>query len=163
MDLISFRGKNYPAFQAEGNAAQFTIPFAKKFCIGTGYDIGCAKEEWAFPGALPIDPVLDDKYDAMNLPDGKVDYIFSSHCLEHLDSWIDAIKYWTTKIRSGGILYLYLPSYEQEYWRPWNNTKHKHVLDADTIIGLLNHNGYKNVMVSRLDLNHSFTIVGEVV
>ena len=49
---IEYKGKEYPSFQAEGNASQFAIPFAKKVCIGYGYDIGYGKEEWKFPGEI---------------------------------------------------------------------------------------------------------------
>jgi len=76
MDLIEFEGEQYPAFQATGNAARFTLPFAKEFCHGEGYDIGCGKKEWALPGAIPVDLTIDDGYDATHLPDTKVDYIF---------------------------------------------------------------------------------------
>ena len=55
IDVISFKEHNYPAFQGKGNAAQFAIPFAKHVCTGKGYDIGCSKDEWKYPGAVPID------------------------------------------------------------------------------------------------------------
>ena len=55
MQTLEYKGDLYPEFQAQGNASQFAIPFAKHFCKGVGYDIGCCKKEWAFPGATPID------------------------------------------------------------------------------------------------------------
>lgn len=160
MNLITYNNKQYPKFQTEGFASQFTFSFAKHFCIGKGYDIGCNKSEWAFPGAIPIDLNFEDNWHAMNLPLDIVDYIFSSHCLEHLDNWVEAIEYWTTKIRSGGVLYLYLPDFSQEYWRPWNNNKHKHCLDKNHIKELLLRS-YTNIFVSGIDFNNSFTIVAE--
>ena len=60
MQVIEYRGKKYPEFQCQGNASQFAIPFAKHVCKGSGYDIGCMKIEWAFPGATPIDLEFDD-------------------------------------------------------------------------------------------------------
>ena len=33
MNLIEFNGKKYPSFQAEGFAAQYIFPFARKFWI----------------------------------------------------------------------------------------------------------------------------------
>ena len=93
MDTIKFNNEIYPAFQSEGNAAQFAIPFAKHICYGNGYDIGCMKKEWSFPESIPIDIDFDDEWDAYNLPAGNVDYIFSSHCLEHLPNWVDAMNY----------------------------------------------------------------------
>jgi hypothetical protein len=161
MDLIKFNQKYYPAFQAEGNASQFAIPFAKYFCKGKGYDIGCNRLEWAYPGSTPIDLNFQDPWEAYNLPEEKVDYIYSSHCLEHLSDWVAALDYWTSKIKDNGILFLYLPHYNQEYWRPWNNKKHKHVFTPQLINDYMLDKNYKNIFYSERDLNDSFMIVGE--
>jgi SAM-dependent methyltransferase len=158
---VEFNGKQYPQFQAEGNAAKYAIPFAKEVCIGEGYDIGCNRPEWAFPGAVLIDPAIN-QYDALNLPMGiEVDYIFSSHCLEHIPDWVRVLKYWLTKIKSGGTLFLYLPHYDQEYWRPWNNRKHVNVLTAEMITDFLKAEGCSNIFSSDRDLNHSFMVIAQ--
>lgn len=163
MDLVNFKGMNYPAFQSIGNAAQFAIPFAKYFCKGKGYDIGCNNSDWAFPGAIPIDLEIDDPYDALNLPSKNVDYIFSSHCLEHIPDWVNAMNYWTEHLKSpGGILFLYLPHFDQEYWRPWHNRKHINILSPEIIKSYMIDKGYQNIFASQRDLNHSFMIVGEL-
>jgi len=159
IEEIEFNGKKYPMFQSQGNASQFAIPFAKHFCYGDGYDIGCNRDEWKFPGAQAIDLIIDDKYDAFNLPDREVDYIFSSHCLEHLVDWVEAANLWTSKIKDGGTLFLYLPDYSQEYWRPWNNRKHVNVLTPEIIKDYMD-TKYDNVFVSGIDLNNSFMAVG---
>lgn len=162
---IAFKDNIYPAFQAEGYAAKFAIPFALEVIKPqgkTGYDIGCNRKEWALPGAMMIDPAVDGcNYHAMLLPEIKVDYIFSSHCLEHLQDWVRALDYWTTKLHEGGILFLYLPHPDQEYWLPWNNTKHIHILYPQMIAKYLRDKGFKNVMCSERDLNHSFIVIAE--
>jgi predicted SAM-dependent methyltransferase len=158
---LSYKGKLYPKFQDEGNASQFAIPFAKHFCHGVGYDIGCNRVEWALPGATPIDLIFDDDFDAFNLPDQLVDFIYSSHCLEHLDNWVDALDYWHTKLKTGGILFLYLPHYNQEYWRPWNNKKHKHIFTSQIITDYMTDRGYRRKFNSERDLNDSFMVVAE--
>lgn len=161
MKTIEFQKSFYPSFQSQGNASQFAIPFAKHFCVGVGYDVGCMKKEWSFPGSIPIDLDFNDPWNANNLPDDLVDYIFSSHCLEHVDDWISTLDYWYTKLNSGGILFLYLPDFSQKYWRPWNNKKHKHVFTPQIIKEYLEHKKYKNIFVSGVDLNNSFMCVGE--
>jgi SAM-dependent methyltransferase len=161
MDLIEYKGKIYPKFQTIGYASQFAIPFAKHFCIGEGFDIGCNRIEWAFPGSIPIDLNFNDGWDAYNLPKDSVDYIYSSHCLEHLPDWVDALDYWKTKLKVGGILFLYLPDYAQTYWRPWNNFKHKHIFTPEIIEDYLSDRGYINIFKSERDLNNSFMVVGE--
>ena len=159
--MIEFNGKQYPDFQAEGNASQFAIPFAKKFCKGVGYDIGCNRVKWALPNSIPIDLNFKNGYDAYKLFGCNVDYIYSSHCLEHLPDWITALDYWTEKLKVGGILFLYLPHYNQEYWRPWNNRKHLHIFTSEIIKDYMISRGYINIFNSERDLNDSFMIVGE--
>ncbi len=161
MKLIKFKDKEYPMFQAKGNAAKFAIPFAKEVCSGKGYDIGCMKVEWAFPGSIPIDLDFGDEWDAYNLPDDDMDYIFSSHCLEHLPDWVEAMDYWYYHLKEGGILFLYLPDFSQQYWRPWHNRKHHHVFIPEIIKEYMIDRGYKNVFHSLADLNNSFMIFGE--
>jgi len=161
MQVVEYRGDLYPKFQTIGNASQFAIPFAKHLCYGRGYDIGCMKPEWAFPGAMPIDLDFDDPWHADNLPSEQVDYIFSSHCLEHVPNWSKTLLYWTEKIKSGGTLFLYLPHYDQKYWRPWNNKKHNHSFYPEMIVDFMLDNQYTNVFSSQRDLNHSFIVVGE--
>ncbi len=159
MEFVEFRGKRYPKFQAEGNASQFAIPFAKHFCKGTGYDIGYSREEWKFPGARGIDEVLNDGFHAMNLPGAGVDYIFSSHCLEHVDDWVATLEYWLKTIRPDGVLCLYLPDISQSYWRPWHNRKHRHVFTPEILKTFLEDHECTNIMVSGIDLNNSFMVV----
>lgn len=160
MELIIYKNKTYPKFQSEGNAAQFAIPYATHFCKGEGVDVGCMKSEWAFPGAHLVDPALND-YDALNFPYENLDYIFSSHCLEHLYDWVDVLDYWTSKLKQGGVLFLYLPDYSQEYWKPWNNRKHKNIFTSGIISDYMHASGYKNILQSGVDLNNAFMVVAE--
>lgn len=163
MKTIEHNGIEYPHIQATGNAARFAIPFATEFCVGTGYDIGCNRPEWAFPGAALIDPTLND-YHANKLPEGEVDFIFSSHCLEHVPDWVRTLDYWTSKIMVGGTLFLYLPHWDQTYWRPWNNTKHLHAFTPEIVGSYFKESkSWKNTFISEKDLNASFAIVSEKV
>jgi predicted SAM-dependent methyltransferase len=161
MNTIEYKNKKYPKFQNEGNASQYAIPFAKHFCKGYGYDIGCNRLSWAFPDARAIDLTFNDEWEAYNLPDTQVDYIYSSHCLEHLPDWVKALDYWTTKLKPKGVLFLYLPHYSQEYWRPWNNRKHLHIFTPEIIRDYLKDRGFTNIFNSERDLCNSFMVVGE--
>lgn len=157
--LIQFNKQIYPAFQASGNAARFVLPFATEWCKGKGYDIGCNRPEWAFPGAKMIDKTINDQYDATNLPDEKVDYIFSSHCLEHVYDWVRVLDYWMKHIKEGGTMFLYLPAYSQEYWRPWNNTKHVNILTPEMLNDYFKQKGVRFVKTTGADLNDSFSVI----
>lgn len=161
-DFIPFGQRLYPRFQSEGFASQFAIPFAKHVCKGVGLDIGCGKPEWAFPNAIQVDPEIAPWYSATELPKdpAKVDYIFSSHCLEHLDDWVGVLDCWSRKLNKNGVLFLYLPHYNQEYWRPWNNRKHKNIFTPQIIRDYMENRGYINIFNSERDLNDSFMIYG---
>ena len=161
INSVTFNNKSYPALQAEGNASQFAIPFATKVCSGFGYDVGCMKEEWAFPGAKAIDLEFNDPWDADHLPEKDPDYIFSSHCLEHIHDWVATMDYWYNRLNEDGVLFLYLPDYSQEYWRPWNNRKHCNVFTPNIIRDYMIHKNYKNLFVSGIDLNNSFMAMGQ--
>lgn len=163
IETIVFNGILYPKFQSKGNAAQFAIPYAKQVCLGKGVDVGCNRLEWSFPGSIPIDPTIDLRYDALNFPEyaNSLDYIFSSHCLEHLYDWVKVLDYWSSRLKSKGVMFLYLPDYTQEYWRPWNNRKHLNIFTSNILYDYFANNNYINIYKSEVDLNNSFMIMAE--
>lgn len=169
IETITFKNKEYPKFQSVGGASLWVREFAKQYCIGNGIDIGYSKTEWMYPGALGWDVKDNPERHAMNLPnhtkyiDGSTgwDYIHSSHCLEHVnENWHNVLDYWLTKIKVGGIIFLYLPHKSQEYWLPENNRKHIHSFTGKEIADYLRSLGHK-VIRSGVDLNNSFVVVCE--
>lgn len=153
----------YPDFIRRGNHTQYILPIAQKFCIGKGIDIGCGNSDWSFPGAQQCDITLAPPWnDATKLPcqDNSFDFIFSSHCLEHIPDYFLALNEWTRVLRKNGIIFLYIPSIDCEYWRPANNKKHRHIFRADDLRYDLNKLGYKPILISATDLAYSFAIVG---
>lgn len=159
-----FLDKEYPSFQTNGNAARFCMPFALEVCKGDGFDIGCNREEWCFPNAMPIDPAnFDPRFHAMSLPNKKVDFIFSSHCLEHVrENYADVLDYWASHIKPSGTLFLYLPDYSQKYWRVWNNRKHIHTFTPEIVRDCLTSLGhFHKIFVSGVDAYNSFTAFAE--
>jgi hypothetical protein len=165
MEYVEFNGVKYPSFQAEGNAARWIMPLAKYYCVGNGLDVGYSKYEWKMPGAFGIEPAESPLYDAMNLPDSEIvnakewDYIFSSHCLEHIkENWANVLDYWLSKIRVGGVLFLYLPHASQEYWNTVNNRKHIHQFTGEEISKYLKRCGC-DVYLTPVDFNNSFAVI----
>lgn len=173
MNLIEYKGIRYPKFQSEGFAARWAFPFAQEICKGNGVDIGYGKPEWKLPGAFGIDQGKvcfkdtneEDEVEgvgAENLINYDYDYIFSSHCLEHLPDWVGVLNYWFSRIKPGGILFLYLPHPNQEYWKPWNNRKHVNILHpADVEMYLWSRGDLNYWQVSGIDLNHSYYAIGQ--
>ena len=159
---IEYKGSPYLSFQTQGKASQFAIPFAKHICEGVGVDVGCNRLEWAFPGAYPVDPAINE-YNALNFPYEDLDYIFSSHCLEHIPDYMAALRHWTKHLKQGGILFLYLPHADCAYWKPWKmpTRKHLHQFDASQVREMLGSLGYKNVFASGRDAAYSFCVYGE--
>jgi SAM-dependent methyltransferase len=162
IETIKYNNKEYPIHQTLGNVTQFARAYAKYYCNGIGYDIGCMKKEWAFEGSIPIDIAFNDGYHALNLPlKEQVDYIYSSHCLEHILNWVEVLDYWYFNLKIGGVLFLYLPHYDQEYWRPWNDRKHVTIFTIEIINDWMKSKEFKKIFWGERDLNHSFMIVGE--
>lgn len=154
-----YKGKVYPEYLKGGSAARFIEPYAKELCKGVGLDIG-GVFNWFLPGAKAVNVFAGDNYDAYNIPDGEFDYIFSSHTLEHLPNPVKALEYWTQHIKPGGVLFLYLPHPDMEYWRPQNDRKHLHLFYPEDVRKLLEDLGYYPVFNSERDMYWSFTVVG---
>lgn len=155
--LFRYRGELYPEYLKHGNACQFIAPTALQFCQGTGLDVGAGK--WPLPGATPVDG-SDGVSDAMALPEGRFDYIFSSHCLEHLVNPVFALDHWKTRLKAGGVLFLYLPHPDMAYWRPQNCRKHMHLFWPDDTARMLADLGFVDVIHGERDLAWSFAVVG---
>ena len=153
--IYEYRGAKYPEYLKHGNAAQFAIPFAQHFCKGDGVDIGCGK--WPFPGAKPVDLIYEA--DAMYVK-GEFDYVFSSHCLEHLTNPVAALEHWQSVLRPGGVLFLYLPHPDMAYWRPQHCRKHLHAWQPAQMAEILRDLGFVDVIHGERDLAWSFACVG---
>lgn len=159
----SYFGRYYPDYLNKGNAKSFIEDRALKYCEGYGIDVGAGN--WALKGAIPIDN--DKDLNAFNLnafKDESLDYVFSSHCLEHLDDWQKALLLWIKKIKKHGILFLYLPHPSMLLWRPlspWVGKNHKHILYPSKILGFLSDNQMEIIeYASDADLYWSYYIAG---
>lgn len=154
--IFEYKGDLYPAFLRDGNACQYIAPIARKFCVGRGVDVGCSK--WPLDGAIPVE--LRDGRDAMNLQESNLDFVFSSHCLEHLQNPVAALEHWKECLRPGGVLFLYLPSEDQKYWRPENCRKHLHSWRPERMAEILTALGFVDVIHSERDMAWGFSVVG---
>lgn len=154
--LFEYKGVKYPEYLRHGNAMQFIVPIAQQFCRGKGVDVGAGK--WPFPGAVPID-VETEKWNVYALPED-LDYVFSSHCLEHLVDPVKALEHWYTRLKPGGVVFLYLPHPLQRYWQPANCRKHLHLFHPTDVATMIEDLGFVDVIHSERDLAWSFAVVG---
>lgn len=154
--IFDYKGRLYPEYLRNGNACRFIVPIAQQFCVGEGVDVGPGR--WPFPGATPVD--IGPEHSAMSLPDGPFDYVFSSHCLEHLQNPVAALEHWRSRLKPGGVLFLYLPHPDMEYWLPQNCRKHLHTWSPGQMRRILIDLGFWDVLASERDLAWSFSVVG---
>ena len=107
---------------------------------GKGIDIGCGPNK-VLPHAIGIDSCkdvelfgLDFKPDLvcedaadLAIPDGDLDFVFSSHLLEHIPYWEGALREWWRVLKVGGYLVLYLPHRDlyPNVGQPGANPDHK--------------------------------------
>ena len=141
--FYKYKGTLYPIHLSNKSAAPFIFDNAVQFCQGSGIDIGGGTSP--FPGADLIENEKDqnawclDRYD-----DQSLDYVFSSHCLEHLDRWQEALKLWISKIKPGGCLFLYLPHHSMALWQPqglWVGNEHKWSPSIEILLPFLRNMG----------------------
>jgi SAM-dependent methyltransferase len=113
-----YEGKFYPDYLTVGGAGFAIFEKALKYCQGRGIDVGAGF--WPLPGSIPVDsdrgPGL--RHSMSDFGSGTLDYVFSSHCLEHIENWQEALAEWITKLKPGGKIFLYLPHPECAIWRP---------------------------------------------
>lgn len=103
---------------------------------GVGIDIGCGDDpvsQEMFPGITSVDTFDikdgDANYILQYRTPGSYDFVYSSHCLEHLVNPAEALRQWFGLLRVGGYLAVTIPDedlYEQGVWPSKNNGDHKH-------------------------------------
>ena len=112
------------------------------YCLGKGIDIGCGPDpvtqevvQWDFPRG--------DAYDLSSFADESFDFLFSSHCLEHLFFQTAALAEWMRVIKVGGRMILYLPHPDYYFNIGWGaNGDHCHDCFPEQIIRKLRSSGY---------------------
>jgi len=156
--IFKYKDCIYPDYLKHGNAIKYIEPIARYFLSGSILDIG-GTNEWHFMNAEYVNVERKDGFHAMNIPCKIWDSIISSHTLEHLKDPFYALKYWTEHLKKNGVLFLYLPHPNQEYWA-FDCPKHLHFFTPRIIKGWLKRLGYKNILTSGQDMYWSFTVVG---
>jgi len=99
----------------------------KEFIQGEGIDIGCGPDP-IFETAVHFDINDGDANQIRNYIHREFDYVFSAHCLEHMNDPRKAIVDWWQLVRRGGRMIIIVPDedlYEQGYWPSLFNEDHK--------------------------------------
>ena len=131
-----------------------------------GVDVGCGNDK-LFGTTIGIDgreiPGVNVVWDVTKLDTlfgiEKFEYVYSSHCLEHVKFPFDTLKQWVSLLRVGGLVVLYLP--HKDYYLVYN-PEHLHTFEQADIEEMLE-TLECDVICSEMDLGYdrySFLIVG---
>jgi SAM-dependent methyltransferase len=113
-----YKGRFYPDYLTTGGASHAIARVALPLCRGSGVDVGSGL--WPLPGAIPVDAARGPGHQRSirDFADASLDYVFSSHCLEHIGEWREELRVWIAKLKPGGVLFLYLPHPDCGLWEP---------------------------------------------
>lgn len=148
--------------------------FYSRFMSGIGLDIGYTGYT---EGVMPILPTatgvdLDyPGYDGKTLPfsDNSQDYVYSSHCLEHITDWSKAISEWFRVLKINGYLIIIVPHkylYEKKAYPPsrWNED-HKRFYTPGSLLNevdcALTPNSYRIRLLEDGDKGFNYSIPPE--
>lgn len=111
--------------------------FAVRYFVGDGIDIGAGQaplwnqrgDWWLMRSCRAWDLVDGDAQLMEGVAPESFDFVYSSHCLEHLVDPAAALARWWAILKPGGHLVLLVPDedlYEQGQWPSTFNSDHKH-------------------------------------
>ena len=111
--------------------------FANRYFVGSGLDIGGAPDPLGlyvelFPrlrGVATFDKEDGDAQHLEGIEDGSMEFVHSSHCLEHMIDPAEALTNWFRSVKEGGHLIVTVPDedmYEQGRFPSTWNGDHKH-------------------------------------
>lgn len=128
-----------------GNESLKLLNFIRPYLNGKGIDIGCGPWPLEYSNIDTVDgnPEFNPTFccSAVNIPvqNNYYDFVYSSHCLEHIKSPKNALNEWIRILKPGGLLILHLP---HKYFYPnvrdkEGNAAHWFDFTPDDIIHLL--------------------------
>jgi SAM-dependent methyltransferase len=100
-----------------------------KYLNGNGIDVGAGPAPLSVPnGSVRAwDRSDGDGQLLESVPDGSLDFVYSSHCLEHLEDVAISLTNWVRVTKPGGYLYVVVPDYtlfEHHLWPSKFNPNH---------------------------------------
>jgi tetratricopeptide (TPR) repeat protein len=112
------------------------VRYATRFFVGTGIDIGAGSdpvslytEQFPLMTGLRVWDMPDgDAQKLASIQDSSLDFVHSSHCLEHMVDPMAALARWFGVLKPGGHMVLLFPDedmYEQGIWPSNKNHDHK--------------------------------------
>lgn len=145
-----------PQGDEAGKVKYEIVPYTR----GKGVDLGCGPKK-AFPHFIGVDNCIDGELFGIHfkpdiehddctrlgfLSDGELDFVFSSHLLEHIVDYKAALAEWWRVLKVGGHLVLYLPhkALYPNVGTPGANPDHKHDFLPGDIIDAMEAAAYES-------------------
>jgi SAM-dependent methyltransferase len=139
----------------------FDARFATRWFRGIGLDVGGGPDSLGlYAGLFPLiqkvivyDSAQGDAQLLDNVDDDSFDFVFSSHCLEHVRDPFEAVGNWIRVVKPRGHLVIDVPDedlYEQGHWPSRFNADHKTCWTIDK------EQSWSPVSVNVLDLVRAF-------
>lgn len=142
-DRLDWLGIDTQAIYNNANMCDWVRDRALPYLVGQGLDIGCGRKK-VVDGCIGVDDgsefggecVADHIGDVCDLGAFRdVDWVFSSHCLEHIERWEDALREWVRVLRVGGVLFVYLPNpFVYPAWSKEYEKRHVNDFSPRTIV-----------------------------
>lgn len=128
----------------------------ERFFKGRGIDIGCGSDP-VLPNAETFDKPQGDATFVNGLAQESYDWVYSSHCLEHIQDHGMALMNWWKLIKPGGHLILVVPHWAlYEKRRPAGqsvfNSDHKQIYTMENLLNLI-YCMLENYQLLRLQIN----------
>jgi SAM-dependent methyltransferase len=147
--------------------------FFEKYCVGRGLDIGHGGDK-VLPDAEGWEINSGDARIMAGVPDGIFDFVYSSHCLEHLTDPAEGIRNWWRILKPGGYLIVVVPDedlYEQGVFPSQWNSDHKfsftiskefswsqHCVNLTDLV--LELEGHKVIYMKTIDDGYDYSLMG---
>lgn len=137
---MSFNGATGASHEFHQSQGDFDL-----YLKGNGIDIGAGNDPLVIPsGSVRAwDRGDGDAMLMAGVPDCTYDFVYSSHCLEHMVDVRVSLFNWSRILKSGGYLYTVVPDwelYEHEQWGSAFNADHKHSFSlTKRVSGRTNH------------------------
>lgn len=156
---------------------RINCPIFDRIFRGNGIDIGYGndpldKSRWKNINNLDLFDLIQGDANYINkfCEEGKYDFVYSSHCLEHMEDPYSALVGWWKLVKKGGYLILIVPDedlYEQGVFPSRFNSDHKFSFTiykkeswntkSINIIDILKEIDCKIIKIELIDSNYDYT------
>lgn len=145
--------------------------FFDKYMRGKGIEIGCNTDDCILPDCVGIN-LTTPGYDGTHIFEERntFDYLYSSHCLEHVHNPIVTLQEWYRIVKPGGFIVVVVPHmdlYEKKHSMPSRfSAEHKRFYSSQSLLydiqKSLTKNTYRIRHLKECDAGYDYTLPSDV-